>query len=77
MADRARNEPTTTDLAVDDIQLGDIETWLRPDREGIFAKLRAEAPVIVPRGARAAARACSSRRARASGRSPATTTSCT
>ncbi len=35
----------TTDLAVGDIRLGDIEQWLRPDREGIFAKLRAEAPV--------------------------------
>ncbi len=35
----------TTDLAVDDIELGDIEQWMRPDREGIFAKLRAERPV--------------------------------
>ena len=35
----------TTDLSVDDIKLGDIEQWMRPDREGIFAKLRAEAPV--------------------------------
>jgi methyl-branched lipid omega-hydroxylase len=35
----------TTDLAVDDIHLGDIEQWMRPDREGIFAKLRAEAPI--------------------------------
>ncbi len=35
----------TTDLALGDIHLGDIEQWLRPDREGIFAKLRAEAPV--------------------------------
>jgi cytochrome P450 len=35
----------TTDLAVDDIKLGDIEQWMRPDREGIFAKLRAERPV--------------------------------
>jgi cytochrome P450 len=34
-----------TDLAVDDIRLGDLETWLRPDREGIFARLRAERPV--------------------------------
>ena len=34
--------PTTT-LGVDDIRLGDLETWLRPDREGVFAKLRAEA----------------------------------
>jgi methyl-branched lipid omega-hydroxylase len=35
----------TTDLAVDEIHLGDIEQWMRPDREGIFAKLRAEAPI--------------------------------
>jgi len=35
----------TTDLTVDEIHLGDIEQWMRPDREGIFAKLRAEAPV--------------------------------
>src|SRR4029078_187729 len=35
----------TTDLAVDDIHLGDIEQWMRPDREGIFAKLRAERPI--------------------------------
>ncbi|MFM8410175.1 MAG: cytochrome P450, partial [Alphaproteobacteria bacterium] len=35
----------TTDLSVDEIRLGQPETWLRPDREGIFAKLRAERPV--------------------------------
>ena len=35
----------TTDLALDDIRLGDIEQWMRPDREGMFAKLRAERPV--------------------------------
>ena len=35
----------TTDLALDDIQLGELWLWLRPDREGIFAKLRAERPV--------------------------------
>jgi cytochrome P450 len=35
----------TTDLALGDIELGYIEQWMRPDREGIFAKLRAEAPV--------------------------------
>src|SRR5215470_8046336 len=35
----------TTDLAVDDIHLGDLEQWMRPDREGIFAKLRAERPI--------------------------------
>jgi cytochrome P450 len=34
-----------TDLSVDDIRLGDIEQWMRPDREGMFAKLRAERPV--------------------------------
>ncbi len=34
-----------TDLPLDDIRLGDIEQWMRPDREGIFAKLRAERPV--------------------------------
>ena len=35
----------STNLAVDDIRLGDFETWTRPDREGLFAKLRAERPV--------------------------------
>jgi len=35
----------TTDLRVDEIRLGDLEQWMRPDREGIFAKLRAEAPI--------------------------------
>jgi len=35
----------STDLALDDIRLGDLEVWVRPDREGIFAKLRAEAPI--------------------------------
>src|SRR3954462_8633996 len=35
----------TTDLALDQIELGDIFQWMRPDREGIFAKLRAEAPI--------------------------------
>lgn len=34
-----------TELALDDIRLGEIEQWMRPDREGIFAKLRAERPV--------------------------------
>jgi methyl-branched lipid omega-hydroxylase len=38
-------ETPGTDLAVDDIRLGDIEQWIRPDREGIFAKLRAERPI--------------------------------
>ena len=35
----------TTDLALDDIKLGELEQWMRPDREGIFAKLRAERPI--------------------------------
>ena len=35
----------TTDLALDKIRLGELETWLRPDREGLFAKLRADAPI--------------------------------
>ena len=34
-----------TDLALDEIRLGEIDPWIRPDREGIFAKLRAEAPI--------------------------------
>ena len=34
-----------TDLRVDDIRLGDEDIWRRPDRDGIFAKLRAERPV--------------------------------
>ncbi len=44
MAVELQPAPTTT-LALDDIRLGELETWLRPDREGIFAKLRAEAPI--------------------------------
>jgi len=43
-ADTAAGKPTT-DLALDEINLGDIAYWMRPDREGIFAKLRDEAPV--------------------------------
>jgi methyl-branched lipid omega-hydroxylase len=35
----------TTDLALDDITLGDPLTWLRDDREGFFARLREERPV--------------------------------
>jgi cytochrome P450 len=35
----------STDLSVADIKLSDTEMWIRPDREGIFAKLRAEAPI--------------------------------
>jgi cytochrome P450 len=35
----------TTDLALADIKLSDNEMWIRPDRDGIFAKLRAEAPI--------------------------------
>jgi len=34
-----------TDLPVDAIQLGSPALWARPDRDGIFAKLRAERPV--------------------------------
>jgi cytochrome P450 len=34
-----------TDIPLDDIRLGDIEQWMSPDREGIFAKLRAERPI--------------------------------
>jgi len=36
----------TTDLAADAIQPGLFEFWVRPDREGMFAKLRAERPVV-------------------------------
>ena len=35
----------TTDLPLDAIALGAAETWARPDRDGIFARLRAERPV--------------------------------
>ena len=35
----------TTDLPLDAIRLGDEALWARPDREGIFAKLRAERSV--------------------------------
>ncbi len=35
----------TTSLSLDEIKLGELETWMRPDREGIFAKLRAERPM--------------------------------
>jgi cytochrome P450 len=35
----------TTDLPADAIQLGSPDIWARPDREGLFAKLRAERPV--------------------------------
>jgi cytochrome P450 len=35
----------TTDLALDEIALGDPDTFLRDDVDGIFAKLRAERPV--------------------------------
>ena len=44
MAIEIQPAPTTT-LGIDEIRLGEIETWMRPDREGVFAKLRAEAPV--------------------------------
>ena len=36
--------PTTT-LAADEIDLSDPELWARPDRQGIFATLRAERPI--------------------------------
>lgn len=32
-------------MAVDDIRLSDTELWMGPEREGVFAKLRAERPV--------------------------------
>ncbi len=35
----------TTDLSVDDIDLGNIDLWYRPDVPGMFAKLLAERPV--------------------------------
>jgi cytochrome P450 len=35
----------TTSLALDDIKLSDAELWIGPDREGVFAKLRAERPI--------------------------------
>jgi cytochrome P450 len=35
----------TTDLSADDIKLGYPDIWARPDRDGMFAKLRAERPV--------------------------------
>ena len=37
-------EPTT-DLSLDDIVLGDLDVWMRADRDGIFKKLRDEAPM--------------------------------
>ena len=66
--------PTPTS-PLDDIQLGDIEQWMRPDREGIFAKLRAERPISFHEELEPPPEmASTSRRARASGRSPATPT---
>jgi cytochrome P450 len=35
----------TTSLSLDEIRLGELEQWMRADREGIFAKLRDERPV--------------------------------
>ena len=35
----------TTDLPVEEIKLGFADIWARPDRDGMFAKLRAERPV--------------------------------
>ena len=43
--DVAPGELPTTDLSLDEIHLGDMAVWMRPDRDGIFAKLRAERPV--------------------------------
>ncbi len=43
--DVAPGEVPTTDLSLEEIRLGDLEQWMRPDRDGIFAKLRAERPV--------------------------------
>ena len=43
--DPLATEPPTTDLAVEEIELGMLDPWIRPDREGIFAKLRDERPV--------------------------------
>jgi len=39
-----REKPTTA-LDVGEIALSDLDLWMRPDREGMFAKLRDEAPV--------------------------------
>ena len=44
MAIEVQPAPTTT-LGLDEIKLGELEVWMRPDREGIFAKLRDEAPI--------------------------------
>jgi cytochrome P450 len=41
---------TETDLAVDEINLGDGELWTGPEREAVFAKLRAERPVALQHG---------------------------
>jgi cytochrome P450 len=38
-------QPAPTTLGLDEIKLGELEVWMRPDREGIFAKLRDEAPI--------------------------------
>ena len=35
----------TTDLAADAVALGSIDFWARPDRDAVFAKLRADRPV--------------------------------
>ncbi len=37
--DPHQTEPPTTDLSVDEIELGMLDPWIRPDREGIFRKL--------------------------------------
>ena len=44
MAIEIQPKPTTT-LRLDEIKLGELDVWLRPDREGVFAKLRDEAPI--------------------------------
>jgi cytochrome P450 len=41
---------TEIDTPVDEIDLSDRDAWLGPDREAIFAKLRAERPVSKQRG---------------------------
>src|SRR5262245_43357285 len=38
------DKPTTT-LGMDQIELSDLEQWMTPERDGIFAKLRDEAPI--------------------------------
>jgi cytochrome P450 len=42
---RAMTHTPSTELALDEINLSDPAFWLRPDRDGAFAKLRSERPV--------------------------------